>query len=217
MYPMRNGRLLLSPHSSRLAYDSASTLMYGYLNITHQYKQLNQENIRPQLPTIMLIELRPLNRLSMMAAIANPSSATTSSACRYLMIWGGGVQRMLLSLTPRLTGAGARSAQGTNSGHENAEGMPAVCVRVEPTVRLRRVGRDWQVHSGCVRFECPQNVEQAPDFSRLSALPAKHLFFDEVVHQVREHALNGVRTQPLLFSPLAARCKHGFETLRRTN
>jgi hypothetical protein len=40
------------------------------------------------------------------------------------------------SLTPRLTGAGARSAQGTNSGHENAEGMPAVCVRVEPTVRL---------------------------------------------------------------------------------
>jgi hypothetical protein len=43
-------------------------------------------------------------------------------------------------LTPRLTGAGGPiGPQGTNSGHENAEGMPAVCVRVEPTVRLRRV------------------------------------------------------------------------------
>jgi len=59
-------------------------------------------------------------------------------------------------LTPRLTGAGARSAQGTNSGHENAEGMPVVCVRVEPTVRLGRVGREWQFNSGCVRFGCPQ-------------------------------------------------------------
>jgi hypothetical protein len=42
-------------------------------------------------------------------------------------------------LTPRLTGAGARSVSGTNSGHKNAEGMPAVCVRVEPMVRLQRV------------------------------------------------------------------------------
>src|SRR5690606_15719894 len=38
-------------------------------------------------------------------------------------------------LTPRLTGAGARSAEGTNKGHENAEGMALVGVRVEPTVR----------------------------------------------------------------------------------
>ena len=41
-------------------------------------------------------------------------------------------------LTPRLTGAGARSAEGTNTGHENAEGMASVGVRVEPTVRLVR-------------------------------------------------------------------------------
>ena len=40
------------------------------------------------------------------------------------------------SLTPRLTGAGARSAEGTNISHENAEGMAYVGVRVEPTVRL---------------------------------------------------------------------------------
>lgn len=38
--------------------------------------------------------------------------------------------------TPRLTGAGARSAEGTDIGHENAEGMAYVGVRVEPTVRL---------------------------------------------------------------------------------
>jgi hypothetical protein len=42
------------------------------------------------------------------------------------------------SLTPRLTGAGARSAEGTHTGHENAEGMASVGVRVEPTVRLGR-------------------------------------------------------------------------------
>ena len=39
-----------------------------------------------------------------------------------------------------LTGAGARSAEGTDIGHENAEGMAYVGVRVEPTVRLGRVG-----------------------------------------------------------------------------
>jgi hypothetical protein len=44
------------------------------------------------------------------------------------------------SLTPRLTGAGARSAQGTNTGHENAEGMASVGVRVEPPVRLASGG-----------------------------------------------------------------------------
>ena len=46
-------------------------------------------------------------------------------------------------LTPRFTGAGARSAQGTNTGHENGEAMASVGVRVDPTVRLGRVGRDW--------------------------------------------------------------------------
>ena len=39
-------------------------------------------------------------------------------------------------LTPWLTGAGARSAKGTDIGHENAEGMAYVGVRVEPAVRL---------------------------------------------------------------------------------
>ena len=38
-------------------------------------------------------------------------------------------------LTPRLTGAGARSAQGTNTGHKNGEAMASVGVRVEQTVR----------------------------------------------------------------------------------
>lgn len=42
-------------------------------------------------------------------------------------------------LTPWLTGAGARSAEGTDMGHENAEGMAHVGVRVEPPVRLGRV------------------------------------------------------------------------------
>ena len=41
-------------------------------------------------------------------------------------------------LTPWLTGAGARSAEGTDIGHENAEGMAYVGVRVEPPVRLGR-------------------------------------------------------------------------------
>ena len=43
------------------------------------------------------------------------------------------------SLTPWLTGAGARSAEGTDMGHENAEGMAHVGVRVEPPVRLGSV------------------------------------------------------------------------------
>ena len=43
------------------------------------------------------------------------------------------------SLTPWLTGAGARSAEGTDIGHENAEGMAYVGVRVEPPVRLGSV------------------------------------------------------------------------------
>lgn len=38
-------------------------------------------------------------------------------------------------LTPRLAGAGARSAQSTDIGHENAEGMAHVGVRVEPLVK----------------------------------------------------------------------------------
>ena len=41
-----------------------------------------------------------------------------------------------VSLTPWLTGAGSRRLEGTNIGHENAEGMAYVGVRVEPPVRL---------------------------------------------------------------------------------
>ena len=44
-------------------------------------------------------------------------------------------------LTPRLTGAGARSAQGTNTGHENGEAMASIGVRVERPVRLGREGK----------------------------------------------------------------------------
>jgi hypothetical protein len=38
------------------------------------------------------------------------------------------------SSTPRLTGAGARSAQGTNTGHKDGEAIASVGVRVEPPV-----------------------------------------------------------------------------------
>ena len=41
-------------------------------------------------------------------------------------------------LTLWLTGTGARSAEGTNIGHKNAEGMAYVGVRVEPPVRRGR-------------------------------------------------------------------------------
>ncbi len=51
----------------------------------------------------------------------------------------GGPQKLLSEgLTPRLTGAGARSAQGTNIGHKNGEAMANVGVRVEPLVRRLR-------------------------------------------------------------------------------
>lgn len=47
------------------------------------------------------------------------------------------------SLTSRLTGAVARSAEGTNAGHENAEGMASICVRVQPPVRRGREVEGW--------------------------------------------------------------------------
>jgi hypothetical protein len=55
------------------------------------------------------------------------------------------------SLTPRLTGAGARSAEGTNTGHKNAEGMASVGVRVEPTVRRHR--RSWFTMASIARLK----------------------------------------------------------------
>ena len=53
----------------------------------------------------------------------------------------------MLSLTPWLTGAGSRRLEGTNIGHENAEGMAYVGVRVEPPVRLGSAGTVVDVHS----------------------------------------------------------------------
>lgn len=61
--------------------------------------------------------------------------------------------RVFRRLTLRLTGAGARRAQGTNTGHENGEAMASVGVHVEPTVRLGRVGKAGQFHSDGVSFE----------------------------------------------------------------
>ena len=52
----------------------------------------------------------------------------------------GARMKRVMGLTPRLTGAGARSAEGTNTGHENGEAMASVGVRVEPTVRTQRLG-----------------------------------------------------------------------------
>ena len=51
----------------------------------------------------------------------------------------------------------------------------------------------------------------------MSALPTLHLFFDEVVHQVGEHALYGVGVETILRGPLPALFEHGFEALGRTN
>ncbi len=75
---------------------------------------------------------QPRNRLSNHATAMHGSSATTyriaSSAAMFVM----------RGLTPRLTGAVARSAQGTMAGHQNREAMACHGVRVEPTVRQRR-------------------------------------------------------------------------------
>ena len=60
-------------------------------------------------------------------------------------------------LTPWLTGAGSRRLEGTNISHENAEGMAYVGVRVEPTVRLGRVGTVVQVHE-CLKFLAHANA-----------------------------------------------------------
>ena len=45
---------------------------------------------------------------------------------------------MAEGLTPKLTGAGGRRPQGTNTGHQNREAMASVGVRVERPVRLGR-------------------------------------------------------------------------------
>ena len=81
------------------------------------------------------------------------------------------------SLTPWLTGAGSRRLEGTNIGHENAEGMAYVGVRVEPTVRL---GREVEGRAGChglnfdgvhLVLETRRAVEEEHNQLRLVRLP----------------------------------------------
>ena len=55
-------------------------------------------------------------------------------------------------LTPRLTGAVARSAEGTNTGHENGEAMASVGVRVEPPVR------HFGATAHSMPFDCIQSI-----------------------------------------------------------
>jgi hypothetical protein len=52
-------------------------------------------------------------------------------------------------LTPKLTGAVARSAEGTNTGHQNAEGMASVGVRVEPPVMPHFILEQHQARHKC--------------------------------------------------------------------
>jgi hypothetical protein len=63
------------------------------------------------------------------STFTNEARKLTNHNSRVYFLW---------SLTPELTGAGARSAQGTNIGHENGEAMANVGVRVERFVRLGR-------------------------------------------------------------------------------
>ena len=51
-------------------------------------------------------------------------------------VYGFNVDWFLHGLTPKLTGAVARSAEGTDTGHDNGEAMACVGVRVERPVRL---------------------------------------------------------------------------------
>ena len=73
-------------------------------------------------------------------------------------------------LTPRLTGAGARSAEGTDMGHENAEGMAHVGVRVEPTVRLGSEVEGQREHG-----DLPFNLDAQRCIALPSLMPTAHL------------------------------------------
>ena len=73
----------------------------------------------------------------------NDSRVLDVRACTPFVIWQSLCTELpergfKQDLTPWLTGAGSRRLEGTNIGHENAEGMAYVGVRVEPTVRLGR-------------------------------------------------------------------------------
>ena len=51
------------------------------------------------------------------------------------------------SLTPWLTGAGARSAEGTDMGHEDAEGMAHVGVRLTAQLGANELLRLMACHA----------------------------------------------------------------------
>ena len=90
----------------------------------------------------MAAAVKPLTTAKPKRAAIRPTEerAKAPTEMRVLLTWTGIflelIRRTTRSLTPWLTGAGARSAEGTDIGHENAEGMAYVGVRVEPTVRL---------------------------------------------------------------------------------
>ena len=76
----------------------------------------------------------------------------------------GARMKRVMGLTPRLTGAGARSAEGTNTGQKNGEAMASVGVRVEPTVRTRR----------------PQTCLFSPKYNAFELIKYFHIFCDHL-------------------------------------
>lgn len=72
-------------------------------------------------------------------SLCGGSRATEKAAC---LACACGV--FSIGLTPWLTGAGSRRLEGTNIGHENAEGMVYVGVRIEPPVGW---GAQWKVRA----------------------------------------------------------------------
>jgi hypothetical protein len=91
---------------------------------------LNLTHLQPARPVAPVIRFVRMNR-----CVAAAEEAARMALARCVFREG---------LTPRLTGAGARSAEGTSTGHKNAEGMASVGVRVEPTVRLGSEGTTTQ-------------------------------------------------------------------------
>ncbi len=79
-------------------------------------------------------------------------------------MWPAHAAHLREGLTPWLTGAGARSAEGTDIGHENGEAMAYVGVRVEPPVRLGSVGTVLKLHFEPVFFAWDALAETVRNF-----------------------------------------------------
>lgn len=83
-----------------------------------------------------------------------------------------------MCLTPKLTGAGARSAQGTAMGHKNGEAMAHGGVRVERTVRLRRVVEGFGAAHTCALLQLLDHARSAlPFLFGLSLTPSYDSLF----------------------------------------